>query len=203
MEEAGAPIYTARGARPRPVPGADVSRKGWRGPVILAAVMVGWMLLAVTLAAIVTPTGTGEETVLRLGRGVIVTAPGGWTSAADIWEVGPNAVSLQKGGTLVAFAAEAYDGTDQSLLTEQSNQLEAEFDSYRVLPAAARVVAGDLPALVVLFSGAGTSGRLEGELVAAVRGGTGVVMLAVAPAGQLLRVQDDLDRMLDTMVVPR
>ena len=170
---------------------------------MLAIAMVGWMLLVIALAAAVAPAGLGEETTLRIGRGVIVTAPSGWTSAADIWEVGTEAVSLQKAGVLVGFAVEAYDGTDRELLADQSRQLQTDFDSYRPLPVATRVVAGDLEAGVILFSGAANSGQLEGELVAAVRGGTGVVMLAVAPSGQLRRVQGDLDRMLDTMVVPR
>jgi hypothetical protein len=43
---------------------------------------------------------------------------------------------------------------------------------------------------------------LEGELVVGAIGGTGVVMLAVAPAGQVTRVQADLDSMLDSLVVP-
>ena len=208
MSELGTPVYAARDQDPGPVWGGPVrgsasGRNQWRGPVILAIVMVGWLLFLVALATIVAPSGTGQETTLRIGRGVIVTAPGGWTSASDIWEVGPGAVSLQKSGALVAFAVEAHEGTDRSLLAQQSRQLEQDFDSYRALPAAATVVAGDLPALVVLFSGVARSGSLEGEIVSAVRAGTGVVMLAVAPAGQLRRVQGDIDRMLDTMLVPR
>lgn len=203
VNQAGAPIYTALGARPQPTPDEAAARNPWRGPIILAVAMFGWMFLALALAASVTPAGTGGETVLRIGRGVTIAAPEGWTAAADIWDVGPNAVSLQKAGALVGFAAEAYAGTDRSLLAEQSSQVEAQFDSFRALPAASTVVAGNLQGLVVIFSGAADSGRLEGELVTAVRGGTGVVMLAVSPAGQLRRLQSDIDRMLETMVVPR
>ena len=61
---------------------------------------------------------------------------------------------------------------------------------------------GDLPALRVLFDGVSGSAEVEGEIVTATRGGTAVVMAAFAPFGQLRRVQDDLDSMLETMVVP-
>jgi hypothetical protein len=205
MNQGSAPIYTARGARPRPDPDDTAARPRWRGPIILAVAMVGWMLFVLALAAIAAPTGTGSETTVQIGRGVAFTAPGGWTSAADIWDVGADAVSLQKAGALVAFAAEAYEGAGEDLLAAQTRELETEFLEYRALPVAATTVAGDLPALVVLFSGTANSGRLEGELVVAVavRGGTGVTMLAVAPVGQLRSVQGDLDRMLTTMVVPR
>ena len=203
MNQGGAPIYTARGARPRPAPSAAAGRPSWRGPILLAVVMVGWMFFVLALAAISAPAGTDAGTALQIGRGVTITAPGGWTSAADVWQVGPNAISLRKAGVLVAFAAEAYDGADRGLLADQSAELEGQFDSYRALPAAPTTIAGDLPALMVLFSGSAKSGRLEGELVVAVRGGTGVVMLAVAPADHQRSVQGDLDRMLATMVVPR
>jgi hypothetical protein len=203
MNQGGAPIHTARGARPRPASDAAAARPGWRGPIILAVVMVGWMLFVVTLAAMAAPTGAGGETTVQIGRGVVFTAPGGWTSAADIWYVGADAVSLQKAGALVAFATEAYEGAGEDLLAAETKDLEAEFESYRALPVASRTIAGDVPALVVLFSGTADSGRLEGELVVAARGGTGVAMLAVAPVGQLRSVQGDLDRMLTTMVVPR
>lgn len=196
-------MYTARGARPRPAPDEAAARPRWRGPILLAVVMVGWMFFVLVLAAISAPAGTGGETTVQVGRGVAVTAPGGWTSAADVWDVGPDAVSLQKAGALVAFAAQAYDGTDEDLLAAETKELETEFDSYRALPVASRTIAGDVPALVVLFSGTADSGRLEGELVVASFGGTGVVMLAVAPAGQLRTVQNDLDRMLSAMAVPR
>ncbi|MFH0915351.1 MAG: hypothetical protein V1912_02760 [bacterium] len=205
MNQGGAPIYTARGARPRPTPDGASGQAAWRQPILLAVVMVGWMFFVLALAAIAAPAGTGGETTVQIGRDVTIIAPGGWTSAGDVWEVGSDAVSLQKAGALVAFAAEVYDGTDQELLADIGRQLRTQFDPYRALPAASATIAGDIPALVVLFSGTADSGRLEGELVVAVTAPwrTGVVMLAVAPAGQLRRVQGDLDSMLGTMVVPR
>lgn len=205
MNQGGAPIYTARGARPRPTPNGAAERAAWRQPILLAVVMVGWMFFVLALAAIAAPAGAGGETTVKIGRDVTITAPGGWTSVDEVWPLVPGATSLQKAGALVAFAVEVYDGTAQSLLADMSRELETQFDSYRALPAASATIAGDLPALIVLFSGTADSSRLEGELVVAVAAPwrTGVVMLAVAPAGQLRRVQNDLNRMLSTMVVPR
>jgi hypothetical protein len=165
--------------------------------------MIGWMLLSLTLAAVAAPAGGDAAAPVQLGRGVTVTPAAGWTSAADVWEVGPNAVSLKRAGAVVVFAAEEYDGTAEELLAFQLDDLKSQFDSYGALPVAESSIAGDLPALSVLFSGTADSSRLEGELVAATYEGTGVVMLAVAPAGQLSRVQTDLDAMLSTVVVPR
>lgn len=175
----------------------------WRGPLILVAVMMGWMLFNLALAGFAAPSGPASVAPVQLGQGVTVTPAEGWTSAADVWDVGEDAVSLKRAGALVAFAAQAYEGTADELLAFELSDLESQFDSYRALPTAQSTIAGDLPALTALFSGTSDSSRLEGELVAATSGGTGVLMLAVAPAGQLPRVQADIDTMLDTLVVPR
>lgn len=203
LNQGGGPFYTVRGARPRPVPAGSSARSSWWGPLVLTAVMLGWMLFIFALAAFAAPENGSGTGPVELGQGVTVSPAGGWTSAADVWQVGPNALSLQRAGVLVAFAAEVYEGTTDGLLAGQSAELEGQFDSYRALPPSASLIAGDVPALTVLFSGTADSSRLEGELVAATSGGTGVVMLAIAPAGQLPRVQADIDAMLETMVVPR
>ena len=122
---------------------------------------------------------------------------------ANDWEVGPNAVSFQKSGALVAFAAEEFAGTNDQLLTAQLGFIEQDFESYRSLPASSSTVSGDLPGLTALFTGVSSSSRLEGELVVATSAGTGVIMLAIAPEGQLSRVQGDLGTMLDNLLVPR
>jgi hypothetical protein len=196
------PIYYARGAPPRPSPSAGPRGSPWRGPMILVVVMIGWLLFTLLLAAIAAPAGAGSPEPVELGQSVTVTPADGWTSAADVWEVGPSAVSLKRAGAIAVFAAERYDGTSEQLMAAELDNLKGEFDSLSELPAAESSVAG-LPALTVLFSGTADSSRLEGELVAAAGGGIGVVMLAVAPAGQLPRVQADLDDMLESMVVPR
>ncbi len=203
MNQGDSPIYTLRGAPPRPTPVLTPHHSPWRGPLILVVVMIGWLLVNLSLAAFAGPAGDNAPTPVELGRGVTVTPAKGWTSAADVWEVGPNAVSLKRAGVVAVFAADAYDGTNEDLLAFQVDDLETQFDSFSDLPAAESTMGGGLPALTVLFSGTADSSRLEGELVTAAHGGTGVVMLAVAPAGQLPRVQADLDAMLSSLVLPR
>jgi hypothetical protein len=164
--------------------------------------MIGWLLVTLLLAAVVAPPGADRPEPVELGRNVMLTPAAGWTSAADVWEVGPDAVSLKRAGAVVVFAAEAYDGTAEELLVAQREDLSAQFDSFGTLPPAESSIAGGLPALTQLFSGTADSSRLEGELVTSAQNGTGVVMLAVAPASQLPRVQADLNAMLQGMEVP-
>lgn len=191
MTETGAGLPASRGA----------SGSG-RSVTILGAIMIGWMFLTMALA--VFGGGGGDETVapVTIGRGVTVAPASGWSSAEDEWPVGPNETALKRAGVIVVFAADAYGNDAQALLDEQLTDIEGEFASLRTLPAASMTIAGDLPALRVLFSGVSGSARLDGQVVTAARGGTGVVMLALAPSGQLRRVQDDLDEMLATLVVP-
>ena len=165
--------------------------------------MIAWMLFVMSLAAFSGPTdGTPQQTPASLGQGVTMTPAHGWASAQDVWNVGPGAVSLQHAGVLAAFTADSYSGTVQQLLDRQLGDLKAQFGSFRSLPPASTSIAEGVPALKVLFSGMADSGDLEGELVVGTIGGMAVVMLAVAPAGQVTRVQADLDSMLGSLVVP-
>jgi hypothetical protein len=134
---------------------------------------------------------------------VTVTPADGWYSAADVWEVGEGAVALQNSGVYVVFSATPYSGTNNDLLNEALNDVEPDFESFRVLPATNTVVAGDLAGLAVIFSGVSDNWGPENELVVATSRGVGVVMLATGSAGQLDQIQGDLDVMLSTLVVPR
>jgi hypothetical protein len=166
--------------------------------------MIGWMLFVMALGAFSGPTaGAAQQTPTSLRQGVTMTPAPGWVSAQDVWNVGPDAVSMQHAGVLVAFAADSYSGTTQELLDQQVGDLKAQFGSFRSLPPASTTIAGGVPALKVLFSGTADSGALEGELVVGTIGGTGMAMLAVAPAGQVVQVQADLDAMLNSLVIPR
>lgn len=171
--------------------------------MILVAAMFGWLILMVALAAIAAPNDPNQEVPTAVGLGVVVTPADGWYSATDVWDVGPEAVSFQKAGSFVAFAAEEFAGGNEELLNEQLTVLERDFDSYRALPASATTVADGVPGLVALFTGVSDSRRLEGEVVAVASGGVGTIMLAIAPQGQLSRVQSDLDTMLRGIELPR
>jgi len=117
--------------------------------------------------------------------------------------VGPGAVSFKRAGAYVAFAAQPFSGTNQDLLNEQLTALKQDFDTYRELPASQITISRDLPALSVLLTGSSNSSQLDCELVTATSAGTGVVMEAIAPTGQLSKVQNDLNQMLKTLQVPR
>jgi hypothetical protein len=165
--------------------------------------MVVWMFVVFALSGFSALAPGGAQAPQTLGQGVTVTPAPGWSSAQNVWNVGPNAISLQRAGALVAFAADAYGGTTQQLLDDQLSSIQSQFGSFRSLPAATTTVDNTRPALKVLFSGTANSSNLEGELVAAATGQTGVVMMAVAPAGQIARVQGDLDAMLESLVISR
>jgi hypothetical protein len=197
-----APTYTLLGAGPRPLLPADRPGGTGRPTLILGMVMLGWLFFTMALAAFGGGPGPDTAAPQTINRGAIVKPAAGWTSAADEWNVGPGAISLKRAGAVAVFAADAYDGTTEALLEAQTSQLKAEFASFRSLSGSGETVAGGLPALSMLFSGTGQNGQLEGELVAVSHGGTGVVMLAVAPFGQLRRVQGDIDEMLNTLVIP-
>jgi hypothetical protein len=200
-----APMYKARGAPPRPIDEGP-PRHRWRGPLILVGFMVAWLFVVMSLSGfsgLGAGTGGTSQPPQSLGQGVTVTPADGWVSAQNVWNVGPGAVSLQRAGALVAFAADAYGGTTQQLLDDQLSSVKQQFGSFRSLPPASTSLGSNVPALKVLFSGTSNSSNLEGELVAASTGRTGVVMMAVAPAGQIARVQRDLDYMLASLVIPR
>lgn len=167
--------------------------------------MVAWLFVVLGLAGFsgLSSRGTSGQTPEKLGQGVTVTPAAGWQSAKNVWDVGPGAISLQRAGALVAFAADAWDGTDQQLLDDQLSSVRTQFGSFRSLPTASTTVGNGVPALKVLFSGTSNSSDLEGELVVAATGSTGVVMMAVASNGQLPRVQGDLDAMLESVVIPK
>ncbi len=165
--------------------------------------MFGWLIVVSLLSIIAAPNDPNQETPVQVGLGVVVTPADGWYSAADVWDVGPDALSLQKAGSFVAFSAEGSGAGNQQLLDGQLAVLERDFESYRALPPSDVTVADGLPGLVALFTGVANSRRMEGEVVAVSSGGVGVVMLAIAPQGQLSRVQGDLDAMLRTLEVPR
>jgi hypothetical protein len=202
MNQPDSPFYTVRGARPRPLLPEEGSGGTGRPTLILAAMMLGWLFFMMALAAFAGGPGSSTAPSQTINRGVVVKPAPGWASAADVWNVGPGAVSLKRAGAVVAFAADAYGGTNEALLAEETTQLKGQFASFRSLSAGDVTVAGGLAAVRALFSGTAQGGQLEGELVAVTHGGTGAVILAIAPFGQLRRVQGDIDEMLRTLVIP-
>jgi hypothetical protein len=204
MNEMGPSMYSLPGVQPQPHSDGGQERPStWRGPLILLAVMFGWMILVFALASATASHDPNVEVPIAVNLGVMVTPANGWYSAAKVWDAGPTGISLQSSGAYVAFWADEYAGSNGGLLKETLSILQGQYESFRALPETVVTVAGDLPGLAVVFTGTAPYGRVEGELAVATYGGVGVMMQAEAQEGQLARAQDDLDFMLAGLVVPR
>ncbi len=197
-------VYPGRRSQPQPAPTGGPTRLSWRAPLMLVAMMFGWMLFSFTLAAATAPDDPNAQAAVGIGYGVVVTPAPGWYSAGNVWDPGPDSISLQRAGAYVAIWVEGgFRGTNEDLLNYHLDQARPDFRTLRILPTASTTVAGGLPALTVLFSGESRYWGAENEMVVAVTADLGVVMMATAARGQLARVQKDLDAMLATMIVPR
>jgi hypothetical protein len=168
----------------------------------LAAVMVGWLLFTMVLATVGGESGTARLQPVTIARGVIVTPAVGWSPGADLWNVGPGGLSLKRFGVVVVFVADTYEGGEEALLNYELEQLRSQFTTLRTLPPSRADVGGGLPAVRAGYLATSARGQVEGEMIAIAHRGTGVIVVAMAPFGQMRAAQDDLDQMLRTLVVP-
>jgi hypothetical protein len=202
-EPMGPIIHPVWGAPPQPILEKETQRSSLNGSLLVVVIMFGWLLVVYGMGVLVARNDPNVEVPVTVNLGVVVTPADGWYSAEDEWDVGDTGVALQKSGAYVAFWVEEYAGTNDELMRQVLAELETGFDSFRALPARAVTVAGDLPALMVYFSGISEWGHEEDEVAALSYRGISVVMLAEAQTGQLAWVQEDLNRMLATLQVPR
>ncbi len=171
---------------------------------MVVLVMFGWMVLMLGMGALVARSDPNVEVPVEVSLGVVVTPADGWYSAADRWDVGEDAVSLQSSGVLAGFWVVRFQGTNDEYLITWLDYFQREFDQFRPLPAAPVTAAGDLPGLMVHFSAVSADlGQEEDELVVVTHGGIAVAMWVRAEPGQLAWVQGDLDSMLYRLVIPR
>ena len=89
--------------------------------------MIAWMLFVIALATFSGPAAGSPPAPATLGQGVTVTPAPGWDSAQNVWNVGPNAISLQHAGVLAAFGSDSYGGTTQQLLDDQLAGVQQQF----------------------------------------------------------------------------
>lgn len=202
MEPDGESTFTVRGAHPRPVPTGGKAQRSGRQTLALAAVMVGWLLVTMVLGTAGGARGQQHVQPVTINRGVVVTPASGWSPSTDIWNVGPGGLSLKRLGVEVAFVADAYAGGVEALLERELEQFKAEFSTLRTLPPTRADVGGGLPAVRAGFFGITGRGQVEGEMIAIAHHGTGVIVVAIAPSGQMRSVRGDLDEMLRTLVIP-
>ena len=102
--------------------------------------MIAWLFVVSALSGFSGVGAGATQTPSPLGQGVTVTPAPGWESAKSVWDVGPGAISLQRAGVLVAFAADSYGGSAQQLLDEQLSGVKDQFGSFRSLPVASTTV---------------------------------------------------------------
>lgn len=189
------------GLVPQPLP-EEPHRSSLHGSLLVVVVMFGWLLIVFGMSAVVGRNDPNVETPVEVNLGVVVTPADGWYPATD-WDVGKNGVGFQKSGVGVAFWVDSYQGDTDQLMASVLEQFRGQWESFRDLPANRVTVAGDLPALLVHFTGGTAWGQEENEVMALSYRGVSVVMLVEAPSGSLGWVQGDVDTMLATLQVPR
>ncbi len=197
----GAAGGTGWGLVPQPLP-AEPRRSSLRGSLLVVAVMFGWVVVVLVMSALVGRHDPNVEVPVEVNLGVVVTPADGWYPATD-WDVGENGVGFQKAGVGVAFWVDPYRGSNEELMQSVVDQLSTQWESFRDLPPNEVTIAGDLPGLMVRFTGITEWGQEENEIVVLSYNGASVVMLAEAPSGSLEWLQGDIDLMLDTLQVPR
>jgi hypothetical protein len=178
-------------------------RPSLKGALLVVVVMFGWSITVFGMGAVVARNDPNVEIPVEISLGVVVTPADGWYSAAQEWDVGEAGIALKKSGVYVAFWVDKYRGTDQQSMAAVLEELKPGFDSFRALPASSVRVAGDLPGLMVQFSGITDWGEEENEVVVLSYQGIRVVMFAEGLVGRIAHVQDDIDTMLSTLTVPR
>ena len=154
-------LYSSAGLGPGRHPVEEAPRRSsWRGSLILVAVMFGWMVVVFAGGRCVAcRNDPNVEVPVEVGLGVVVTPADGWYSAADVWDVGANAVSLQEGGGRGGVLGGRLRGSNEDLLACQAGRARGGSSTRSAICRPRRVtVAGDLPALMVLFSGTADSG---------------------------------------------
>ena len=112
--------------------------------------MFGWLIVVFVLAAVAAPQRSEHGGPRRVGLGVVVTPADGWYSAADVWDVGADAVALQKSGSCTwPSRPSEYAGHQRRVARRAAGRCSSQdFESFACCPPSATMVAGDVPGLV-------------------------------------------------------
>lgn len=188
--------------QPKVGPGYTSGRTG-RPTILLAAAMVGWLLVTFILGASAGPfSSRAAQGQVPVGGGVVVSPAKGWAQTTSSGILGTGDVAYFRGGAVVEFAGGGYQNATQDLLNAKLNELGAQMSSFNELTATPVTTQQGVQVLSVSFSGTRQGGQVEGRLYAAVARGTGFLALTLAPVGQLRGVQGDVDQMIKSVVIP-
>lgn len=207
---------------------AGLDPRGWRTTIVAAALMIGTVAGANLVNAAVplpadpvtpyqpVPTIPVDQPVeppveppaepgpvspggaVEVGYGLVVYPPAGWTVVA----AEPGSVALQRGGVILIVLATAWPDDPAALADAYTEGFFADGQFQSATPQTATLGNG-IPAVAIAWSGIIDGAQYDGVIAAGVESGTGVVLNAIAPAGQLQAVADDLDTIAATLqVVP-
>jgi hypothetical protein len=198
--------------------------RGWRTTLVVAAIMIGTVIGAnIVNAAVPLPAdpssaagpGPGVPgatplpgdpappdrgpvspgTPVDVGSGVALYPPNGWTVTAS--EQGQ--VVLQKGGVTLVATAGAYDGTPAELAAAYSESFFAANGQFSAGEPQSAEIGGSIPAVAFAYAGVAEGNLVDGVMAVGVAEGTGVVLNAFAPAGQLEPAIADIDAIATTL----
>jgi hypothetical protein len=207
---------------------AGLDPRGWRTTVVVGALMVGTVLGANLVNAAVPlpaepvaqeqpiptipadqpveppveppadPGPVGPGSAVEVGYGLVVYPPAGWTVVASE----PGSVALQRGGVILLVLATPWEEDPAALADAYAEGFFADGQFQAATPQTATLGNG-IPAVAIAWSGIIDGAQYDGVIAAGVESGTGAVLNAIAPSGQLQGVAGDLDTIAATLqVVP-
>lgn len=130
---------------------------------------------------------------LEVGGGFVIFPPGGWTSVGDV-----DSTVLQKGSVLLIAAGFPWE---QSAVDLASAYRDAWFEAGQFTgddPEAGSLGSG-IPAAGLNYTGLWNGTQVDGAIVTAVAGDSGLIINVVGPAGGLNAVSSDIDTILATV----
>lgn len=189
------------------LPSASPARPGpgprWLPTIMVAAVVATVVLGGIGLDAVVAAPSAGT---VSIGGVVPMTAAPGWVLATSPGASG--GIELQKSDAVLTaqLVASLYPGVSASMLSGQEKSLSDGTSQISYGDAHHATIEGHDTTYVVfeatVASGA-QSGVVDGELVCMVVDSNAVVIVVVAPQGDLDPVIDDISAMLASVGVAR
>lgn len=203
---------------------AGLDPRGWRTTIVVGVLMVATVLGANLANAAVPlptepntpaqpiPTVPAEQPIeppierppdpgpvnpgsaVEVGYGLVIFPPAGWTVVA----AEPGSVALQRGGVILLVVSTPWPDDPASLADAYTQGFFSGGQFQSASPQTATLGNG-IPAVVIAWSGIIDGAQYDGAIAAGAASGVGVVLNAIAPAGQLQSVAGDLDAIAATL----